>query len=149
MWLNYAHQTSQVFQEVLNLGAGRKRCIEGWRLPRNNILHEANKLVILERLNSHTHYTLMKMVSLQIVVMWLILEESINPYYWKKSEHLSIFLDTFLNQRMKKIKFRNLIQDFLQLLGKMSVKLGKIFTLRSQFLVKIINFSGRKKLCIC
>ena len=67
----------------------------------------------------------------------------------KKSEHLSIFLDTFLNQRMKEIKFRNLIQDFLQLLGKMSVKLGEIFTLRSQFLVKIINnFFRKKNLCI-
>lgn len=47
---------------------------------------------------------------------------------------------------MKEIKFRNLIQDFLQLLSKMPVKLGKIFTLRSQFLVKIINnnFSGKE-----
>lgn len=67
-----------------------------------------------------TNFTLIKKASLSIphVAFWTF----------------DISGHSFSINEMEEIKFRNIIQNFLQLLGIMSMKPKKSFTLRSQFL---------------
>lgn len=76
-------------------------------------------------------------------------EKSTNPYshYKGQSEHLDVFLDIWyisghsFYQWMEEIKFRNIIQNFLQLLGIMSMKLKEKFYIEKSISTELLTMN--------